>query len=209
VTTTAERLSAIDRPVPTGINHDRHRKRERWTPEDDGIVRREYKGTWQDCERIALLLGRSYNSINSRIGMLGLTRPKPADWSSEEDAFLSQHAAKHGPKWLSQHLPGRSPTAVKVRLKRLHIRLRDRDFYTKAEACHILGVDHKWLQRAIDRGELKARPHIEGRPTQSGGAYWHIEPADLRSFVLSHLTSLTGRNIDLVLLVDLLGVRSA
>ena len=67
-----------------------------------------------------------------------------------------------------------------------------------------MGVDHKWLQVRIDSGALMATHHDGTRPGPTGLRKWHIKQADLRSFVRRYPEELNGRNVDLILLVELL-----
>jgi len=101
----------------------------------------------------------------------------------------------------------RSLNSVVVRMKRLHLSRRVRDgWYTKREVCEILGMDHKWVQRRIDSGALKAEPHDPESPLpkKNGGSCWHITEKDLAKFIVHHPQELNGRNVDLIIVVDLL-----
>ena len=204
-----DKFALIRRPVPkcrirtTGT-------RKPWTDAEDDLLRRSYDGTWPSIERVALAIDRTFTAVKNHAATLGLVKyKKMPDWTPEEDAQLAEWLGQHSTAWITQHMPGRTKVAVQVRARRLRLSRRARDgWYTKREACELLGVDHKWVQSAIDRGELKARPHIEGStPGPTGYAPWHIDGPDLRRFVLGRLGDLTGRNVDLVALVELLGVR--
>lgn len=201
----AARLSAIRRPQPVSLRHMALRGYHLWTEADDDAVRREYDGTWQATDRIALRLGVSFYAVKGRAARLGVSRSLRPDWTAKEVAFLETYAKQHSAQWIAARLPGRSLVAVNVKIKRLGLSRRERDgWYTKTEACQILGVEHRWIQARIDRGELKATHHHGERPGQDGGRLWNIEVAALRAFVLNNLESLSGRNVDLVGLVSLL-----
>lgn len=209
-TARAEKFAAIRRPVPacrirtTGL-------RKPWTDAEDDLLRRSYDGTWQAIERVALATDRTYTAVKHHARTLGLVQyKKTPPWTPEEDAKLEEWVGQHPPTWMHQHLPGRTLVAITVRLKRLRLSRRARDgWYTMREVCELLGVDHKWVRGRIEHGDLKAERHFgEGGTHGPLGQYtWHIDAADLRGFVLRYLGEFTGRNVDLVGLVELLGVR--
>jgi len=68
----------------------------------------------------------------------------------------------------------------------------------------ILGHDHKWVQRRIDSGALKATYHFDHRPSQLGGSAWHIAEADLKYFIKTYPEELVGCNIDIITIVDII-----
>ena len=75
------------------------------------------------------------------------------------------------------------------------------------DVCEMLGVDHHKVQAWIDRGDLIARYHTPGlKPNAKGMAMWHIDAADLKSFIVCHCQELQGRNIDLFSVLDFCGV---
>jgi len=100
----------------------------------------------------------------------------------------------------------RSINSVVVMSKRLGCSRRVRDgWFTKREVCEILGVDHKWVQRRIDSGVIKATYHFpDRRPAKIGYSCWHIEENDLRQFIRKYPQELTSRNVDLIMIVDIL-----
>jgi hypothetical protein len=95
---------------------------------------------------------------------------------------------------------------VVVKSKRLGYSRRVKDgWFTKKDVCEMLGVDHKWIQRRIDDGDLKANwnnPDI--KPQQNGSAYWRIKECDLKEYITNHAFELTGRNVDLFTIVQVL-----
>ena len=202
---TVARMNERSRPVPFAVRPRDYHQYHHWTEADDDMVRREYDGTWQSADRIALKLGVTYGAVKARTMRLGVVRSKPPDWTAKEIAFLEQYIEQQSPQWIAARLPGRSLTAVIVKSKRLNLSRRARDgWYCQREACELLGVDHRWLQARIDRGELVASYHHGDRPAQGGMKSWHIEAKALRGFVLSNLEGLRSRNVDLVGLVSLL-----
>lgn len=68
-----------------------------------------------------------------------------------------------------------------------------------------MGVDHKWLQKRIDMGILPASYHFPNcRPKKNGNHCWHIKEQDLREYIRRYPQEVTSRNVDLIVIVDLL-----
>lgn len=82
-------------------------------------------------------------------------------------------------------------------------RVRD-GWYTKREVGEICGVDHHKVQQWIDTGKLKATWEHGARPQKNGSASWHIEESDFRDFLYRRSCELTGRNVDLFQMVNIL-----
>ena len=205
MTTVTAKLAFLPRYVP--LASPRYGRRPVWTEAEEDVLRREYNGERSISDHIALKLGRSFNGVKGHAAKLGLVRlMKAPAWTEREIAILNQEYDRLSPQSIKrQYLPKRSLTAIIVKLKRLHLSRRTRDgWYTKLEACELLGVDHKKVQDWIDRGELAASYHHETKPQKNGIASWHIEAAALRQFVIRCARELTGRNVDLVGLVELL-----
>ena len=177
----------------------------KWIPEDDAILRQMYQGDRASAQSAADLLGVTLNAIKSRVSKLGLScRENRKAWSPQEDERLESLLEQYNAKVTAKKL-GRSENSVVVRSKRLGISRRCRDsWYTKNEVCEILGRDHRWVQRRIDDGSLKASHHHKFPPAQGGSAAWHIERSDLKEFIRRHPEDLTGRNVDLIAIVDLI-----
>jgi hypothetical protein len=183
------------------------RKVHHWTSEEEMIVRRDYKGTDKSAELIAAKLGVSFHAVKNKAQQLGIN-PVLGRWTRHEEEMLEDMAGKYSPNVIAQKMR-RSPNAIVVRMKRLHLsRARD-GWYTKKDACVILGVDDHWIQRRIDDGKLKATYHIPGcKPKQRCGYMWHITKDDLKDFIRRYPEELTGRNLDVVQFVEVLaGVR--
>jgi hypothetical protein len=183
-----------------------HYRCHRWTQEEREMVRLHYDGTRESIIRLQGLIGASFYGVKGQIANMGLARVKPADWSPEDLKRLEAMIPHYSVKTMAQKL-GRSENAVHVKATRLHFSLRYRDgWYTKAEVSEICGVDHKKVQCWIDRGDLKASWHHGHKPSMHGSGAWHIERKDLASFIRAHCQELQGRNIDLFILLEVLGV---
>ena len=77
----------------------------------------------------------------------------------------------------------------------------DRDgWYTLNETCEILGKDAAWIIKRIENGALKATRRNLNPKT----GHWHIERKDLRDFIRKYPEDLTGRNVGLVQIVEIL-----
>jgi hypothetical protein len=180
-------------------------KKHRWTNAEHELVRLHYDGHAASVRQIASTLDVTFYAVKGRVGVLGLAREKPAEWSPEEIARLEQMLPRYSVQYIARRL-GRSANGIAVKIKRLHLSRRVRDgWYTKNEASEILGVDPKTVQCWINRGELRASWHHGHKPSQVGSASWHIERKDLAGFIRCHARELTGRNIDLFCLLEVLG----
>jgi DNA-binding CsgD family transcriptional regulator len=180
----------------------------RWTDEEREIVRRDYTGTHQSKRDIAARLGVTQNAVAGQIMNMGLGNRSDRDrckpWSEKEDEQLRELLGKYAPRTVAEKMV-RSLNSVVMRGKRLGISRRCRDgWYTKKECCEILGMDHKWVQRRIDDGALKATWHYGTKPNKNGLQAWHIEEADLIAFIKKYPQDLNGRNVDLIQIVGLL-----
>jgi len=208
----AERIGASQKAVslvasylgvgtrPRSANHS-------WTEEEDCEVRRGYDGTRRSGEVLARNLGLTYDQVKGRVQALGVARVTHRAWTPAEDAQLAALLDKGRTCVAIGRILGRSENSIKIRAQRHHrFRFGVRNgWYTKKDACEILGVDHRWLQARIDNGALKAKPHFEGDAPQKNGQHpWHIEEEDLAEFIRTYPQELQGRNVDLVAIVDLL-----
>jgi hypothetical protein len=190
-----------------GVAHRRLRNCHQWTPEEDGIVRRSYDGTRDSAQRIALHLGLSFFQVKGRVQRLGLARVTHRAWTPAEDARLGELIGRGKSQIAISKILKRSPNAVKIRMNR-HLRLHCRDrigWYTASDAAEILGVDSHWVINRIKNGSLEAKPHYPEDTPQGPGLHpWEIREQDLRAFIIKHCHELTGRNLDVVAVVDLL-----
>ena len=181
--------------------------RHRWTQDEIDTVRREYAGTRESRKALAIQLGVSENSISSMVGKLGLAKKKyyrRRRWTPEEDAQLAELLETMTVESIARKMR-RSLDSVTIRVSRLGLSRRDHSgWYNKTEVCAILGKDHKWVQRRIDDGSLKASWHHGTRPQGKGQAAWHIDQADLKRFLRTYPEELNGRNVDLVQVVEIL-----
>jgi len=197
-------VTLVEAGIKGGSAHKHH-----WTDEEKDIIRREYRGdaesTRQLAAKLTYLSGEriTFFGVKGQVQRIGVGMVKRA-WTPAELEKLGELIHRYPLHEVARRLK-RSKVAVKVKATRMQYGFRARDgWYTKREVCEILGVDHHKVQKWIDTGELKAAPHGEHNPKQYGMAMWHIESADLRQFIIGHAMDLTGRNVDLFTIVNLL-----
>jgi len=175
----------------------------RWTDGDRDFVRANYTGHRASCEHIAATLHVSWLAVRAQVQKLGIARIVRKYWRPEEDERLGRLIHQYRPEVVARMMH-RGLNSVVLRAKRLHYSRRVRDgWFTKKEVCEILGEDHHWVQHRIDSGALKASYHYGHRPGKKGGAAWHIDERDLREFIIKYPDELTGRNVDMVILMDI------
>lgn len=172
----------------------------RWAQHELDLLRREYRSDGDVIASIATRLMRSTKSIQHKAGELGLVQwggGRP--WTATDDAYLEEHFGDgKGTPWLAKRL-NRTPSAIRQRLWRLDLSPRDHvGWYTTEEAAALLGVTAQTIHARIEHGALKATRMP---------AHWRIAEADLKAFVVRHIVEFQGRNVDLVGLLSLLGVR--
>lgn len=178
-----------------------------WTEDQEDIVRRDYKGTHASARAIAENIGLGITEFQVRrkaytMGLAKKTDRRP--WDPEQDDMLRELMPRYSVNYVSKVMR-RSINSVVVRAKRLGLHLRNHDgWYTKKEVGEILGVEHRWVQRRIDSGILKATYHNGRRPTNHGSAMWHIEEKDLCRFIRRYPQDLEGRNVDIITIVEIL-----
>ena len=182
----------------------------KWTEEDHDIIRRDYMGTLQSAAQIAENLSRltgeriTTQGVKAQVQRLGVAKQRRVFWTDEEDEKLADLVGEYAPRTIAKKLH-RGLSSVINRIKKLGLSRRVRDgWYTKKDVCEILGVDHHKAQSWIDAKWLKASYHYGTKPGQLGGTSWHINERDLRKFILEHSIELTGRNVDLFYVVNIL-----
>lgn len=177
-----------------------------WTEEDDALLRRDYRYTLQSLEDLALKVGATKDSVRQRLTRLGLLKLTIVKWTPEEERFLEENYTRLSPIVISRRLH-KSPNSVVAKAHRLGVTSRVRDgWFTLGEVARILGVDPGWIQRRLHNGfRFEMEPHNPGKlPAKSSYSPWHISEESLRDFIRRYPEELTGRNVDFVMLVDIL-----
>jgi hypothetical protein len=188
-----------------------HSHKHYWTEEERAIIRRDYKGTNRSAaeiaSRISLLTGDTITkcAVKGQTVRLGISfKPQSKLWSPEENERLGKLITIY-PISIIAKMMKRSEDAVRVRATRLHYSARVRDgWFTKSEVSEILGVDHKKVQSWVETGKLIADRRIKRGTRSKSGSLWHIFATDLSDFIKAHALELTGRNVDLFIIVELL-----
>ena len=100
----------------------------------------------------------------------------------------------------------RSRVAVLVKAKKLKLPKNNRDgWYTEQDVAEILGMASRTVQGRIKEGLLTATSHDSTRPPRKGkSAPWHISKASLVNYIRTYPKDLVGRNVDIIVIVDLL-----
>ncbi len=176
-----------------------------WTEEEELFIRVHYRHTMASLVWIGERLDRSWQSVKGAVACLGLAhRQDRHPWSDKEDEQVTDLILRYSVRKVAKMMH-RSINSVVLRSKRLGIHRRYRNgWYTKKDVCELIARDHKWLQRRIDSGALKASYHHDQRPSNLGGAYWHIDEKDLANFIRSYPEELAGRNIDIISIIHML-----
>ena len=179
--------------------------RHKWTDEERLIVRRDYRGTNASAQQIAQRLGVSFYGVKGLIQKMGISfRPDMRRWTGKEEELLAELITRYPPHLVAKRLK-RGVTSVIVKSKKLGLSRRARDdWYTKNEVAGILGVAHHWVQKRIENGALRATWHNGVKPQKNGGARWHIAQEDLHNFIRRYPHELSGRNVDMVQVVEIL-----
>ncbi len=181
------------------------RQNHKWTDDERDIIRRDYKHTRRSCQELAARLAVTEFAVKGQISNMGIAKSDDRhSWTPQEKEKLAKLIPKYCVRKIARMLH-RSINSVTVMSKRINAPRRYREgWFTKKEVCEILAHDHKWVQIRIDSGALKATSHYGGRPTQIGMSAWHIQEQDLVQFIRKYPQELVGRNIDIIMIVELL-----
>jgi len=177
----------------------------KWTDEERDIIRRDYRHTRVSRQELAAWLGVTEFGVAGQIATMGIAKSDDRHpWTEKEKETLAELIPQYCPRRVARMMH-RSLNSVVVMSKRIHASRRARTgWYTKSEVCAIVGHDHKWVQRRIDSGAIKASYHYEQKPSQKGMSAWHIEEHDLVQFIRRYPQELVGCNIDIIAIVQLL-----
>ncbi len=133
---------------------------------------------------------------------LGLARQKEPIWSDDEIAYLEANLHRQSIAKIARRL-GRSPTAVRLKAKRLGIR-KSGEGYTMTSLCVALGVDHHKVEHWIAAGWLKGTRRQTERQAIQGGDMWLFTDAAIRKLVRDHPAEIDPRRVEWIWLVDVL-----
>ncbi len=174
-----------------------------WNDITDGLLRRMYDPTVKGrCQQIADRLKVPRWVVNRRAVALGLSRPKDRPWPIEEVSYLEGNFHHVSVKRLARKL-GRSPTAVKLKAKRLGLRKYD-EGYTARSLAEALGVDPHWVLARIRSGKLRAHQRHTERTPDQGGDSWLITDDAVLDLLREHPYDIDLRKVDSLWFVDLI-----
>ena len=184
-----------------------------WSEEEKDIVRLGYEHNRASVQRLAHRLDRSEISIKGMIQQLNITRSYARKrWTRADDQRLIDLAGTMGMPRIA-NIMNRSVNSVVVRSKRLGINRRDHEgWYTARDVARILGVDDHWVRTRILSGVMPAvrytattdEAKLDQHDEQFSGNTWRIEEKNLVAFIRKYAHELTGRNVDLLQIVDML-----
>lgn len=177
-----------------------------WTGDEDATLRRDYRHSVVSLKDLGERFGVSENAIRQRLNKMGILR-QGVKWSVKDEQYLVENYAKLSPRVISERLH-KSLNSVVNKAHRLCVANRTRDgWFTKKEVAEIFGVDQGWINRRINGRGLKfdIEPYDPDRVPRKGSyASWRISEKALCDFIRCYPEELTGRNIDFVVLVDIL-----
>ncbi len=174
-----------------------------WNDITDGLLRRMYDPTVRGRSReIAARLKVPRWVVNRRAAALGLSRPKDRPWSTEDEAYIEANLHHASVKTLARKL-GRSPTAVRLKAKRLGLRKYD-EGYTACSLAEALGVDPHWVLARIRSGRLRASHRHAERTAQQGGDSWLITDEAVVTLLRDHPYDIDLRKVDSLWFMDLI-----
>jgi hypothetical protein len=190
--------------------------RQRWTPDPftDEAIRELYlqPPTRGAVNALADRLGQPRWRISARARELGLVAPRLKDpnWS-EDELEIVEESAHLALGAIAQRLRRRgfkrSQTAIKVKLGRLRVGLRDAraaaGMYSAYQLSQLMGVDNKSVTRWINLEMLKAERRNTERTGSQGGDPYLISAAQVRAFMARHPQSVDLRKVDRAWFIEL------
>lgn len=174
-----------------------------WNDVSDGLLRRLYDPTTPGrSQMLADRLKVPRWAVNRRAAALGLSRPKERPWSHDEEAYLESNFHHMSVKALARRF-GRSPTAVRLKAKRLGLRKYE-ECYTACSLAQALGVDPHWVLARIRSGKLRASHRQTERTPEQGGDSWLITDDAVIALIRDHPYDIDLRKVDSVWFMDLI-----
>jgi hypothetical protein len=180
------------------------------TPGELHVIKDYYDGSTLRLNKIMRLLGSKYPRwhVQRKAAELGLAKPKPAVWSEKEEEWLHENFPRKGYQAIQASLRRinggiwRSPCAILLKAKRLHINKRSNGL-TMRMMEDILGQDHKTISTWIERGLLTATRKGTARTEIQGGDMWHFEPKKVRDFIIANPEKVDLRRVEPVSFIHL------
>ena len=177
------------------------KKKYRWTPELDAVLKRSYDGrVKRRAAEILTRLGWPTWVIKKQAAVLGLTYSfDRRDFTAKEVSFIEEWTGSRPSAWIAKHLH-RSIASVVLKQKRMKICRRVRLGYTVHELSLCFGVDHHGIDRWIHEGKLNAARLGTARPHDT----WRVEDEDILRFIEAHPMAFRLDKVDQVWFLDLL-----
>lgn len=174
-----------------------------WTEAMDALLRRMYDpAVIGRAQEIAQGLRMPRWAVNRRGVALGLRRPKDGPWTAQEEAYLEGNFHHVSVKALARKL-GRSPTAMKLKAKRLGLRKYD-ESYTACSLSEALGVDPHCDGPHPLGHKLRASHRRTERTAPQGGDSWLITDGSVVDFLREHPYDIDLRKVDTLWFMDLI-----
>jgi hypothetical protein len=174
-----------------------------WDESSDNFLRRNYDPAIRGRSRaIADRLKMPRWAVNRRATALGLSRPKDRPWKKADEDYLETNYHRVSVKALARRLE-RSPTAVKLKAKRLGLRKHD-EGYTACSLAEALGVDPHWVLARIRSGKLRASHRRTDRKPEQGGDSWFITDEAILEFLRERPYDVDLRKVDSLWFMDLI-----
>ena len=131
---------------------------------------------------------------------------KEPNWMDKELEIL-ERSAHLSPEVIQRHLKGagfrRSAIAIQLKRKRMRF-LQNLQGQSARMLSECLGVDVKFVTRAIQNGRLKAHRRGTERTPQQGGDIYYIKDSAIKTYILENLNEIDIRKVDKYWFVDIL-----
>ena len=181
-----------------------------WTDEELDSIRVAFDQSYRSVEVLAKRFGVSPNAVSHMVDRMGIRIVKRRRWSQRDEERLEEMLSEYSVDEVARRT-GRSLIAIVVKAKRMKLVSNHRsEWYTSQDTAALLGMNSSTVVNRIKAGTLKASAHNSLHPPRKGlSGAWHIHRDDLKDYVQRHPEDLQGRNVDMLLLVDLLcGVKA-
>lgn len=174
-----------------------------WTDNDKTLIKEQYSEDPQTVYQLAATIGVSPSAVRRRASYLGVAKTKRVrgEWTEKQEEKLKDLLGK-----------GLSYEAIAIKMSRTRTSIIHKtyklkckygnsmreDIYTLEEASAVLGFSKQRTRQLLLSGTLI------GTHNGDSNGKWTITRAALVLFVRKYPGELTGRNVDMVQLVDIL-----
>ena len=135
---------------------------------------------------------------------------KEPNWSTRELEILERFA-RLSPERIQIRLKAagfaRSLNGIVLKRKRMRM-LSNLEGQSARSLADCLGVDVKFVTRAIQAGRLKAKRRGTDRTGRQGGDMWHIKDKHIRSYILENVHEIDFRKVDKYWFTDIVAGRA-